>query len=297
MESRPAMGGSYTPEDGPQQREAGEVRNAKWRRFILDSRLAPQLFFPTTLNLPRQNLVTEFVVSRVLSSLGGLVCLGLAGAAGYVALSPAKPAPEAPPPPALVVEQPVHDFGVVGQMETLHTEFRLVNRFPIAVTIKELLKGCSCAHAAISPERLEPGQTATLTVVWQTGGRRGKASEVVTVFALPDGEGPVTVQVRLKAQIQPDVRYEPDELRFVRTEAGTTTLQFTPGRMPDVQIRSAHPTVSALQTAVDPATGTVTVRYDPAKLEGDHPGATVMVQTTSPKEPWVSVPVVFTGPR
>jgi hypothetical protein len=198
----------------------------------------------------------------------------------------------------LIVEEPVLDLGKVGQMETLRAEFRLVNHFPIAVTVKELLKGCSCAEAEVSPERLEPGQSATLTIGWRTGGRRGKASEVVTVLAMPDNaEGVVTVQVRLTALVEPDVLCEPAEVRFERSQPGTITLRFTPGRMPGVQIRSAYPSMSALQTSVDPAAGTVVVRYDPAKLDGDEPGASVMVQTTSPKEPWVTVPVAFTGTR
>ncbi len=181
-------------------------------------------------------------------------------------------------------------------METLRTEFRLVNHFPTAVTVKELLKGCSCAEAAVSPERLEPGQSATLTIGWRTGGRRGKASEVVTVLAVPDdAEGVVAVQVQLTALVEPDVFCEPAEARFERHQPGTLTLRFTPGRMPGVQIRSAYPTVSALQTSVDVAAGTVAVSFDPAKLDSEELTASVMVQTTSPKEPWVMVPVVFAG--
>jgi hypothetical protein len=191
----------------------------------------------------------------------------------------------------------VHDFGTVVQMETLVAEFRLVNHFPTAVTVKELIRGCACADARVSQERLEPGQSATLTVGWRTGGRRGKASEVVTVLASVDGEGLVTVPVRLTAVIEPDVLCEPDEVRFDRNQTGTATLRLTPGRMPDVRILSAHPTVSALQTTADPAAGTVTVRYDPAKSDNDGAGAAVMVQTNSPKEPWIKVPVVFTDPQ
>jgi hypothetical protein len=179
-------------------------------------------------------------------------------------------------------------------METLRAQFQLVNHFPTPVAFTDVLKGCSCAQVTISPERLEPGNSATLTVEWHTGGRRGKATEVVTVYALKDGLEPAVVQVRLSALIEPDVRCEPPEVRFACDEAGTATLRFTPGRMPDVRICSAHPTIQALQTTIDPEAGTVAIRYDPSKsLGGD--SAVVIVQTTSTKEPWVRVPVVFSG--
>ncbi len=221
----------------------------------------------------------------------------VAGAAGYAALATSVAPLSVAQPRGLVVENPIHDFGAVGQMETLRAEFRFVNHFPTAVTIKELFKGCSCADAVISPERLEPGQSATLTLAWRTGGRRGKASEVVTVLALPDGEEPVTVQVQLKAQIEPDIVYEPAEVLFDRSQSGMLILRFTPGQMPGVQILSAYASVLALQTIVDSAAGTLVVRYDPTKLDGDDSVAAIKVQTTSPKEPWITVPVAFTSPR
>ncbi|HET6574589.1 MAG TPA: DUF1573 domain-containing protein [Fimbriiglobus sp.] len=184
-------------------------------------------------------------MSRVFAILGGLCCLGVAGAAGYAALAPDVAPPNADTKPyGLIVEEPVRDLGTVGQMETLHAEFRLVNHFPTAVTVKELLKSCSCAEAQVSPERLEPGQQATLTLGWRTGGRRGRSSEVVTILALLDGvEGAVAVQVRLRAMIEPDVLYEPAEVQFVRHQPGTITVRFTPGQMPGVKIRSAYPSV------------------------------------------------------
>lgn len=236
---------------------------------------------------------------RVLTLMGGLACLGIAGAAGYQALALQEVPPAGPAKAVgLVAEEPVHDFGNVGQMETLRAEFRLTNHFPTAVTIKDMIKGCSCADAEISSERLEPGQEATLTIGWRTGSRRGKTSEVVTVLARPEGTpGSVGIQLRMKAHVEPDVHCDPDEIRFERQQSGAVTLRFTPGRMADVRIQSVYASVSALQTFVDPTAGTVVVRYDPAKLDGDELTAAVMVQTTSTKEPWVSVPVAFTGVR
>lgn len=235
-------------------------------------------------------------MSRVFLSLCGLMCLGLAGAVGYFALIPIKP--RQAPPIALEVEPAIHEFGVAGQMETLRAEFRLVNRFPTAVDFTDLLRTCSCAHATVAPERLEPGQSATLTVEWQTGNRRGKASEVVTVYAVGE-EGPIAVQVQLTAEIEPDVRFEPSEARFTRGETTTTVVQFSSGRMVDARINSAHTNASVLQATVDPVSNALSIQYDPAKSKGDPipTDAAVIVKTTSPKEPWVRVPVTFTGTR
>lgn len=236
-------------------------------------------------------------MARVLALLGGIGCLGIAGAAGYQALvSEAAPSVNPPKPTGLVVEEPMHDFGTVGQMETLRAEFKLTNHFPAAVTVKDVIKSCSCAEVAITPERLEPGQSATLMIGWRTGGRRGQSSDLVTVLAQPDGEpGTVGVQVRLKAHVEPDLLCDRDEVRFERKQVGTVILHFTPGRMADGRIRSAHPSTMALTTTIDPIAGTVTVQFDPAMLDGDEPAAVVTVQTTSPKEPWVTIPVALTG--
>jgi hypothetical protein len=235
-------------------------------------------------------------VSRVLSSIGGLVCLGLAGAAGYVAFDTAEPLPAPAPLPALVVEQPVHDFGVVGQMEAHHAEFRLVNHFPTAVDVIGVAGSCSCAEATVNPRRLEPGQAATLTVAWRTGGKRGRASDSVHVFAVQVGDPPApcqVVQVRVTAEVQPDVAADPVEIRFDRDKPGKAEVRFRPGRMSDAKILSAYASWSGLETVTDQATGTVTIRFDPAKHTSEVARADVLVQTNSPKEPWIRIPVEF----
>lgn len=207
------------------------------------------------------------------------------------------------PPPAiqpfgLIVENPIHDFGTVGQLETLHAEYRFVNHFPSAVNIQEILKGCSCADVDFSPRRLEPNESGKLTISWRIGGRRGKATEVVTVIAVPEETGgTAVVPVRLTAVVEPDVVCEPTEVRFERKQPGKQVLRFAPGRMSDVRILTTYPSLKALQATIDPGTGTVEVRFDPTKLDENDLSASVMVQTTSPKEPWVTVPVTFTGLR
>lgn len=129
-------------------------------------------------------------------------------------------------------------------METVRAEIRLVNHFSAPVEIAEVIKSCACAEASVTPTRLEPGQSASLKVTWRTGAKRGSVSDAVQVLAIVQMEPPIpaVASVRLTAEVQPDLLYDPAALHFVRDRAGTAELHFRPGRMSDARILSAHAT-------------------------------------------------------
>jgi hypothetical protein len=193
----------------------------------------------------------------------------------------------------LVVDRDAHDFGTVGQRETHTATFTVTNRYPHAIEVRDIVKGCSCADAGVEPPVLEPGESGKLSVSWRTGGRRGRTSEAVTVVAMLGGERPrlVSIPVRVTAEVKPDVEFAPEELRFRVGHPGLAVLRCQPGRGGEVKLVMAYSNAAVLGAQVDPGANTVTVTYmpkgDPAELND----AVVMVKTTCATEEWVKVPV------
>src|SRR5688500_6480430 len=97
-------------------------------------------------------------MTRLASLTLGLLCLAAGVAAGYLAW-PRTPQNTPPllPAPGLHPDRSVHDFGTLGQFETVSTEFRITNHFTEAVTVLDVLKSCSCAEAVMTPRTLLPG--------------------------------------------------------------------------------------------------------------------------------------------
>jgi len=147
---------------------------------------------------------------RKLPAVGGLLCLMLATGAGYLAYQGRVEAREAAEiersrkPPGLHVDKPKHDFGKVGQFETLAVDIEIRNDYPFAVQFGDVLKSCSCTNAELTTTRLEPGASATLSVVWKTGTKHGRVADHVRIFAYRPEEPqvPVLVEIQLEAGIR-----------------------------------------------------------------------------------------------
>jgi hypothetical protein len=154
-------------------------------------------------------------------------------------------------------------------METLHAEFRLANHFPTAVIFQDVLKSCSCADATLSSERIEPGQTATLLVAWKTGAKRGRVGDVLMVrYAGVGGSNPGTLDVSVRATVEPDFVCNPEVITFSERAPGRVVVRLKPGRVASVpRVVTAFATHKAFAVSVDPNTSDVEVRFDPS-VEG-----------------------------
>lgn len=237
------------------------------------------------------------MVRRWVSAIGATLAAALAAGFVYLAVgagTPPTPAVTVPAlPETLIIKPAVIDFGALRQNQTLTGTATVMNRLPVAVNIMLVSKSCSCADAEIEPKHLEPGQTATLTLSWQTRGKRGRVSDRVTVLAQTVEElaNQVAAELRLTADVRPDVMVEPAEIEFTAGEPAVRTIRVRPGLFAEAKLVQAYATPQGLKAEANPASSEVRVSYAPGNLDATHGEIAVMVETNAPNEQWIRVPV------
>lgn len=243
------------------------------------------------------------MVRRWASMTGTVLAAGLAAGFGYLSvtagapLTPAGPGPALPP--TLAIEPAVLDLGATRQNQTLTGTATVVNRLPVAVDVVMVSKSCSCADAEVEPKHLEPGQAATLTLSWRTGSKRGPVSDRITVVARTVGEpvNQVGAELKLTADIRPDVVVEPAELTFTTGEAGVRTIRVRPGLFHGAALIQAYATPRGITAEADTGRGEVRVGYAPSNFDATQVEVAVMVETNAPNGRWVRVPIRIVAKR
>ena len=221
---------------------------------------------------------------------GGAVCLAGSGVCAYFARPVA--------PPTLEAVQPLDDIGEIGQGETKSVEFELVNHYPRNVEIKDVSTTCSCTNVDLTKHLLAPGEKVALKADWRTGASRGKRTTDLFVLFAPEGGAPGRMTLRVQGTVVPDMLYSPDTLDFEKGTSATKSVVFSPGRMPDGELKKAWCTHHAFAATLAPGSHEVAVSFDFGKWTVDddnlQPGSVgfLQVETTSPHEPVCRIPLV-----
>lgn len=119
----------------------------------------------------------------------------------------------------LAVDRLEHDFGVVGQNEELETTITYTNAGDGPVTGIRAAADCGCNRAELSHDRLEPGESGTLTVSFQTGVLSGKLQKRVRLSTKDRSRGEITI--RLGISIVRGLILDPGSVRFGDVVFGT----------------------------------------------------------------------------
>ena len=98
-------------------------------------------------------------------------------------------------PSPLSFDPPTLDFGNIPQEGEARAEvaFKNVSQQPVA--IRTVSSTCGCTVATPNKARLDPGESATLSVVFQPGANRGEMSQTVSLL-LEGRPDPVSFQVK-----------------------------------------------------------------------------------------------------
>lgn len=100
----------------------------------------------------------------------------------------------------LKVNKEVHDFGYVKQGEILKYTFTLKNTGKDSLKFENMIIACDCLKADLNKKQIEPGESAGLTLSFNTNGLAGK--QVKTVTLITDGFPP-NKKFTLTAEIKP----------------------------------------------------------------------------------------------
>ncbi len=74
-----------------------------------------------------------------------------------------------------------HDFGNVKEGEVVHYTFAFQNKGTLPLEIKDIRTSCGCTAAVVSEKNLQPGQSGSIKIDFDSKNKQGKLSRTVTV--------------------------------------------------------------------------------------------------------------------
>jgi hypothetical protein len=152
------------------------------------------------------------LITIIISSVLILQCWFVGQVIG--AASPAsKPAAEPNgPPPKIVFEQTIHDFGAVAPGSLNPCKFKFKNEGNGILKISEVTKTCGCTVFTLEKNDYAPGESGAIDV----GYNASKASGPVTRHLYVLSNDPVNprIDLTIKASISQKISYEPEKLDY-----------------------------------------------------------------------------------
>jgi hypothetical protein len=115
--------------------------------------------------------------------------------------------------------EPQLQLGTVPPNEKISGSFTLVNDTSQPIDLCEPFKSCSCADASLDRRSLAPGERCPLTVVIQTGGRRGRRAETVSViYTDPGGANPRQLIARILFEVKGVFEVDPPQVTLTSAQ-------------------------------------------------------------------------------
>ncbi len=161
------------------------------------------------------------MISFVLHTLARALLIGLVVLGSF-----ASDASASNPQPRLLVDSAVYNFGIARQGDKVTTAFKIKNAGDSNLIIQRVVPACGCTTSTPSKDKLAPGESTDITVIFDTAGFTGEKLKTVRIFS-NDPDQPSTI-LTIQGTIEPDVTVEPARLLFpeiVRGEAAVGATQ------------------------------------------------------------------------
>ncbi len=145
--------------------------------------------------LPLTTLISAFVLLMFVScnSTG----TGSANTATGTADSAAAPQSKENMP-VISFEEDTHDFGKLTAGEKVTYAFKFKNTGKSVLIISNVSTSCGCTVSSYPKKPIQPGETATVDVSFDSEGKQGFQSKSITVNTNAD---PATAYLHIKAQV------------------------------------------------------------------------------------------------
>jgi len=140
----------------------------------------------------------------------------LATMVGFLTLSMAAAQPK-----LTVVEGTKVDFGSLNRGSVVERQLTLKNIGSETLRLGPIDASCGCTGAIVSDEDLEPGQTGTLAITFNSKNFTGQVRKTVTVRTTPSIERPLVIE--FTASIVDEIATTPQQFWFKDAEVGRTS--------------------------------------------------------------------------
>lgn len=141
-----------------------------------------------------------------------------------------------PPKPKAEFTEREYDYGTVAEGVKISHNFSVKNAGTGILAIQSLFPACGCTAAAVDKENLQPGETATIKVDFDTAGFSGFKQKDVRVF-LNDPDQMSSV-LSLKGNVIPEVEIAPASASF--GEVSRNMIDKTSPREVEVSIKAGE---------------------------------------------------------
>jgi hypothetical protein len=166
------------------------------------------------------------------------ILIGLATVAAYWA-SPR----DTSLPPGLYADPAIFDAGTCYQRDRIPVRITLINGYNTAIKIRSAIASCGCTQPQLAHTLLQPGEQTTITLEWAVGNQRGNISQSIFVYYAIPTLHPAALQrkeILMKAQVIPDICYEPVEIMFIRGQKATKEIILKPGYYSSFMIKDIY---------------------------------------------------------
>ncbi|MFH1615090.1 MAG: DUF1573 domain-containing protein [Planctomycetota bacterium] len=209
-----------------------------------------------------------------------------------------KTAPAPPqlqmPPPQILFEETVHDFGNIPPSSKNTVKFEFKNTGKGVLKIGNIKTTCGCTAVSLEKKEYQPGESGALEIIYTSSSQKGPVSKLIYVSSNDPGKSKVTLTI--KANIAVQVDYEPESLnlRFDKENAGIPNIILTSVDGTEFSIRSFTSTNSDCITAdFDPSEKAVRFELHPKvdveKLREKENGA-IRISLTHPQARSINIP-------
>jgi hypothetical protein len=175
-------------------------------------------------------------------------------------------------------------------------DFALRNDTRGIVWLDEVRPSCSCGKVAMPKDRLFPGESTVVSGLWNIGAARHQiVAQFALLYRLADGTHYVKF-LEAKADAVPDIEIEPRSLTFRRGANAAAAVHYRPRSGRTYRVAAAVSPCEAVSVRHMAEDGVIHVAFE-TNLWPEANSDTVLItlQTDSPNEPTIHIPVKVTG--
>ena len=197
------------------------------------------------------------------------------------------------PPPKIVFEQTIHDFGAVAPGSSNPCNFKFANKGEGVLKISEITKTCGCTVPTLEKKEYAPGEEGTIGVIYSAD--RTSGTRTRKLYVLSNDPVNARVELTIKASIAQKIVYEPEKLDFTLKGQNAGALELTVKSVDDqpFSITSFGATNDAVTADFDPnqkaAKFVLKAKIDTQKTGTNNSGR-IEINTSHPECPTITVP-------